>query len=163
MIGAVLHLCGRAVDRLTGADAARLRVTLAALSARVAAAEGEATALRWRLEAERKRATDDAEEAGRVRDHAATAAHEAMVKVTAERDAARDTVSELSYKLDAAGHEWGETEKERDVARADLATLRRLARDVLDLSGNYLSEKNGTADQARNALRAALPTEADGG
>ena len=49
MIGAVLHLCGRAVDRLTGADAARLRVTLAALSARVAAAEGEAARLRAEL------------------------------------------------------------------------------------------------------------------
>lgn len=49
MIGAVLHLWQRAVDRLAGADAASLRVTLAALSARVAAAEGEAARLRAEL------------------------------------------------------------------------------------------------------------------
>lgn len=40
-----------------------------------------------------------------------------IVRLLDERDAARDTVSELSYKLDAAGHEWFETEKERDELR----------------------------------------------
>jgi len=54
VIGAVPHLWQRAVDRLTGADAASLRVTLAALSARVAAAEGEAARLRGELETYRE-------------------------------------------------------------------------------------------------------------
>ncbi|MFI0433931.1 MAG: hypothetical protein ACH36H_12425 [Candidatus Nanopelagicales bacterium] len=53
MIGAVLHLWQRAVDRLgdalEGPEMASLRVTLAALSARVAAAEGEAARLRGEL------------------------------------------------------------------------------------------------------------------
>ncbi len=53
MIGAVLHLWQRAVDRLgdalEGPEMASLRVTLAALSARVAAAEGEAARLRAEL------------------------------------------------------------------------------------------------------------------
>lgn len=42
-----------------------------------------------------------------------------------ERDAAQDTVSDLSYKLDAAGHEWFEAEKERDAARAEVERLTR--------------------------------------
>lgn len=178
MIGAVLHLWQRAVDRLAGADAASLRVTLAALSARVAAAEGEAARLRGELanahracghaltveaaataeavmgrgaaqaEAENlrcecdelrvevERLTRERAEALQWRGVAASvereAAEERLQEAIRERDAARDTVSELSYKLDAAGHEWFETEKERDAARADLATLRRLARAFLN-------------------------------
>lgn len=81
MIGVALHLCQRAVDWLAGADVASLRVTLAALSARVAAAEGEAArlrkeaqeALQWRgvaASVEREAAEDRArlEEAIRERD-----------------------------------------------------------------------------------------------
>lgn len=46
MIGTVLHLWGRVVDRARGADVASLRVKVAALSARVVAAEGEVERLR---------------------------------------------------------------------------------------------------------------------
>jgi len=46
VIGAVLHLMGRVVDRVAGADVASLRVKVAALSARVVAADGEVERLR---------------------------------------------------------------------------------------------------------------------
>ena len=243
MIGAVLHLWQRAVDRLgdalEGPEMGNLRVMLAALSARVAAAEGEAARLRAELAGLRQADHDvrtwceqaadamDAAYAAGFRygvDHPGEAFRDAcdlgvylddqrlrvewahgrqdeaaarrlgedtramldagaqgpsltdpalvIVRLLDERDAARDTVSDLSYKLNAAGHEWFETEKERDAARADLATLRRLVRafDAAEEAA-FVAEGRMNHLDADNAMRAAkadlfaaLPAEgADGG
>lgn len=77
----------------------------------------------------------------------------------ARHDAAQATVRELGYKLDSAGHEWFETEKERDAARADLATLRRLALDAVNAVGLCpCHDPDGDCAKIR-ALSDALPPE----
>lgn len=81
----------------------------------------------------------------------------------AQFDKAQATVSELGYKLDSAGHEWFETEKERDAARADLATLRRLALDAVTAVGLCpCTDPDGDCAKIR-ALSDALPPEVDHG
>ncbi len=78
----------------------------------------------------------------------------------AQHDKAQATVSELGYKLDSAGHEWFETEKERDAARADLAALRRLALDAVTAVGLCpCTDPDGDCAKIR-ALSDALPPEA---
>lgn len=77
----------------------------------------------------------------------------------ADREA-QATVRELGYKLDSAGHEWFETEKERDAARADLATLRRLALDAVNAVGLCpCHDPDGDCAKIRT-LSDALPPEA---
>lgn len=78
----------------------------------------------------------------------------------AQHDKAQATVSELGYKLDSAGHEWFETKKERDAARADLAALRRLALDAVTAVGLCpCTDPDGDCAKIR-ALSDALPPEA---
>lgn len=221
MIGAVLCLWQRAVDRLgdalEGPEMGNLRVTLAALSARVAAAEGEAARLRAELAGLRQTDHDvrtwceqtvgelTAAYAAGFRygvDHPGEAFRDAcdlgvyiddqrlrvewnhgrqdeaaarrlgedtramldagaqgpsltdpalvIVRLLDERDAARDTVSDLSYKLDAAGHEWFETEKERDAARAEVERLTQERTEALQWRGVAASvEREAAEDRAR--------------
>lgn len=171
MIGAVLHLWQRAVDRLAGADAASLRVMLAALSARVAAAEGEAARLRAELAGLRQTDHDvrtwceqaadamDAAYAAGFRygvDHPGEAFRDACdlgVYLDDQRlrvewahgrqdeAAARRLGEDTRAMADAGVHGPSLTDPalvivrlldERDAARADLATLRRLAQVVVD-------------------------------
>ena len=102
MIGAVLHLWGRVVDRLAGADAASLRVMLAALSARVAAAEGEAARLRhrlWEADARAVSLQEKIDDWDRRYLEADRGNHAAEKKLTAERDEARAEVERLRAEL----------------------------------------------------------------
>jgi hypothetical protein len=148
VIGAVLHLWQRAVDRLgdalEGPEMASLRVTLAALSARVAAAEGEAARLLGELA-----------NAHRACGHALTVEAAATAEAVMGRGAAQAEAENLRCECDELRAEverlradaeataaqsiaeWGRLKgrvneamdacdqmaKERDEARADVATV----------------------------------------
>ena len=95
-----------------------------------------------------------------IRGQAAAYPEGDLAWLLAQHDKAQATVSELSYKLDSAGHEWFETEKERDAARADLADLRRLALDAVNAVGLCpCNDPDGDCAKIR-ALSDALPPEA---
>lgn len=142
MIGVALHLCQRAVDRLAGADVASLRVTLAALSARVAAAEGEAArlrkeaqeALQWRgvaASVEREAAEDRArlEEVIRERD----AARAEVERLTREQGELRQRFHEVLRELGqtrVSAHATAEYAGKAEQLRHDLATLRAAVRSM---------------------------------
>lgn len=142
MIGAVLHLMGRVVDRVAGADVASLRVKVAALSARVVAAEGEVERLRHRL-------------------------WEADARAVSLQEKIDDW--DRRYLEADRGNFAAETKlkAERDEARAEVERLRGLARAYKAAEDAYYAAKGDARTPARAVLHeavdnlfAAIPKEA---
>lgn len=164
MIGTVLHLMGRVVDRARGADVASLRVKVAALSARVVATEGEVERLRG--------------EAGHWRDVVATVERNlAKEREEVERLRAGGEVKRYACPCCKGPHAlpvecaWKplaeQRRKECDEARAEVERLRGLARAYKRAEDAYYAAKGDARTPARavlheavDALFAAVPKEA---
>ena len=165
MIGAVLHLMGRVVDRAKGADVASLRVKVAALSARVVAAEGEVE----RLRGERSRQVSWRGVAVALEREAAEARAE-VERLTREQGELRQRFHEVLRELGqtrVSAHATAEYAGKAEQLRHEVDELRRLVRAYkaaedafFEADGNVaILGADNAMEAAKRDLFAAIPKE----